>query len=179
MSEAKPGKEIVSLDPFEDALLRLPLEVRNQVPEDTSLEMVRAASKFYELAAAMPAVSGDASADILLRVFNATAFDEVDQAWRTTPDEELFDRDMEILEATLHPSEFAGAMPVYAYVSAVDVKDGQVIGFSDGSMFVLAQLAQLYNLGVVPGVIVRLIRSKRPTAKGFYPHHLAIMGKRA
>jgi hypothetical protein len=163
---------------LEYAGLMLPESVAKQLPEDTSHALVRAASKFYELAAALPSAGDDASADILLRIFDSPDWSSIGDAWDTTPKAEIFDRDHELIGATLHPSDYAGAMPVYAYVEAVDVKTGEKIGYANGGVFCLAQLAFLASTNKLEGVLVRLVKAQRASRSGYFPYHYVPLGHR-
>jgi hypothetical protein len=154
----------------------LPADVVAQLPEDTSTEMVAAASKFYERAAAMPSAGEDPTADMLMRIFDISTWDELADPWETTPKDEIFGRELMIAGGVLHPSEFAGAMPVYAYVTATDPKTGEDVGFACGGLFVLAQLAKAHAEGWFP-MLMKLVKATRPTRKGFYPYHFVPVGR--
>lgn len=157
----------------------LPADVAEQLPDDVSAEMVRAASKFYELASALPSVGEDASADILLRIFSSESWEEIGDAWDTTPKAEMFRRTHELIAATLHPSDYAGALPVYAYVEGVDVDTGEKIGYSNGGMFCLAQLAWLAAAGKLEGCMVQLVKADKPSRSGYFPYHYVPVGHTA
>jgi hypothetical protein len=169
-------RDDIGVSTLELAQRLLPPDVASQLPEDVSAEMVRAASKFYELAAALPSTGHDASADILLRIFDSASWDAIGDPWDTTPKAEMFDRTHELMSATLHPSDYAGAMPVYAYVEAVDIATGEQLGYSNGGIFCLAQLAYLAAVGKLEGIMVRLVRANKATRQGFFPYHYVPVG---
>lgn len=175
-------QEIATTTPPPDTLALakrlLPPDIAAQVPEDTSAELVKAASKFYELAAALPQAGDDASADILLRIFASEDWSRVGDAWDTTPKDDVFNRDHELISATLHPSDYAGVMPVYAYVEAVDPKTGEKIGYTNGGIFCLAQLAFLASVDKLEGCLVKLVRAQRASKSGYFPYHYVPIGHR-
>lgn len=156
----------------------LPPGIAEQLPEDVSAAMVQAASKFYEMAAALPSSGDDASADILLRIFDSEDWSRIGDAWDTTPKAEIFDVDHELISATLHPSDYAGAMPVYAYIEAVNPKTGEKIGYANGGIFCLAQLAYLAATGKLEGCLVRLVKATRASKQGYFPYHYVPLAHR-
>ncbi len=113
-----------------------------------------------------------------MRIFDSADWSAIGEAWDTTPKADMFGREHELLSATLHPSDHAGALPVYAYVESVDPKTGEKLGYSNGGMFCLAQLAFLASIGKLEGCLVKLVRAERATRGGFFPYHYVPIGHR-
>lgn len=99
------------------------------------------------------------SQEIMRRTLSASSLDEVlgDQPGMTSA-KELAGQPVEILDFTLRPSDYDDS-PIYMAIEAVNMTTGEHFTMSCGSRRVMAQVAKLKWLGVLPQP-VRIISDK-------------------
>ena len=114
--------------------------------------------------------SEDAAREIVARILDAQDFDAVLSTGSSTKAEDVLDVPFVLRDVRFQASGFEDGPPVYALIEAVDPETGETLTITCGSRNVMAQALRLKQLGALPTPkAVRIFRTDRPTASGFYP----------
>lgn len=110
------------------------------------------------------------SREIVLQLLGAESDEELEQFGNATGWRELEGTAVEIRGFRWRPSSFdEGGASVYLVVNATRLDTGDPIVLTTGSLNVMAQLANMARRGTLVGAVRELVRSEKPTQRGFYP----------
>lgn len=129
---------------------------------------------FAGMAMMIPTSEGNGAENIVLQILRATTWDELDNPWKTDKADEMIGIEVAIDSVTRHASSYADGLGIFLVIHGHEVKSGDEVYYTSGSVSVVAQLVRAYALGAFPLYTV-LRKADRPTEKGYYPHHLEIL----
>lgn len=131
----------------------------------------------YEaLIADVPVAGGAGLESMLLQIAAAQDARELDAPWRSSGLEEWANQPLVIRALRRMPSEFEGGLPFFLLVDAAVRATGETVTVTTGAVSVVAQLAKAWSLGAIPGLVVVPRIASRPSARGYYPMHLEVVG---
>lgn len=136
------------------------------------------ARKFADMAMLIPDETGDANERILAQVLAATTLDSLDDPWESTSAETLAGKQLLIRSCLRRPSDFRDGLGIFLVVDCLDVETGEAVIFTTSALAVVAQLVRAYALAELPA-FAEIVVAKRPTERGYHPHHLKFTGKPA
>ena len=130
----------------------------------------------YEaMAQSIPLAGADGYESILLQIIQADDPAALDAPWRADGLKAFIGHPLEVRGLRRMESEFAGGLPFFLIVDAVDLETGEVVTVTTGAVSIVAQLAKAFSLGAVPGWRVIPREADRPSSSVFYPQHLEAM----
>jgi len=133
---------------------------------------------FLPMVMMVPESEGDGADRIVLAILGAQSWEELSDPWNSERADRLVGVDIAIHTITRHVSSYAEGLGVFLVVHGKRLDTEEEMVFSTGSVSVVAQLVRAYALAAFP-VYAQLIKSDRPTAKGYYPMHLNISASAA
>ncbi len=83
--------------------------------------------------------------------------------------QELLDVPVRVEGFRWRPTDYEEGSSLYFVVFAYRVDDGEPIVLTTGSRNILAQLVNKAGRGVLTGTVVKAVKSKKATKRGFYP----------
>lgn len=110
----------------------------------------------------------EAGAAIAARILSAESADDVLTMAGTLSADDVLGKPFVLRDFRFMKSAHAEGSPVYALIEAAMIEDGEVVPITCGGRNVCAQIARLADLKALP-VEVKLVRTEKPTANGFYP----------
>jgi hypothetical protein len=131
---------------------------------------------FSAMALLIPEDESNAMESILQQVFGSSTWENLGDPWETATAEHLAGRTFLIERVTRHDSDFSGGIDLFLVVHAVEMRTGEQIVFSTGSLAVMAQLVRAHTAGWLP-LFAQLVIAERPTKDGFRPQHLKFVGQ--
>lgn len=130
---------------------------------------------FANLAERVPWNATDGIDGILGQIMAAQTVEQLADAWGSQNTENVLDRPLTVTGISKSPSEVGKELGFFLVVEYIDKTTGAQGVFTTGSISVVAQLCKAYVEGWMPlDVLVR--KADRPTADGFYPMHLELIG---
>jgi hypothetical protein len=114
---------------------------------------------------------------ILEAIAQAQSVADLDAPWRTHDAEQLAELPLTIRGITKAPSDYAGGLPWFLIVDAINETTGEAITFTTGSVNIVAQLVRTYTLGGFP-CRARVVIPTKATRNGFFPPHLEYLARR-
>lgn len=159
MTEVRRGQE--DMDEQQGLLDRLPAELVRQ---------------FSEMAMMLPETESDSGASIIEAILGAVDVQDLDAPWDTKDPDALLNEWQIITEASRSLSTYKESLGVFLVVTAVLENTGEEITWTSGSMAVVAQLVKAYAADHFP-LRAKLVRADKPTASGYWPHHLVVHDK--
>jgi len=133
---------------------------------------------FASMAMAVPDGDESGAEQIILAILNAKSWDELDDPWNSARADALLNVELRIDSLTRRPSSFADGLGIFLVVHGIRMDTKEPAVWTTGSVGTVAQLVKAYMLGALPLYAV-LRQAERPTERGYYPHHLEIMGSGA
>lgn len=131
--------------------------------------------KIEQAVLALPTEDGNGSERIYEQLLAATSIDELNKPWAATSGKALEGKTLQIHKLTRRPSAFSDGPAIFLVVESTDIKTGEVVVWTTSSVAVIIQLAQAYNLGIMP-ITAEVVVAERPTERGFHPYHLNVIG---
>lgn len=131
-------------------------------------------ARFDEMVAGIPDAGGAGMEGILTMIAAATRPEQLDAPWSADGLGEYVGKRLTVTGLRKMASEYDGGLPWYLIVTGTD-QTGADFTATTGSVSVVGQLIRAHAGGWLPlGVIPRLAR--KPSANGYYPMHLDIVG---
>jgi hypothetical protein len=143
------------------------------ITQELSPELI---ATFSQMALLIPEDETNAMESILGQIFGAETWENLGDPWDTATAEQLAGKTFLIERVTRHDSDLAGGIGVFLVVHAVEMRTGEQIVFSSGSLAVMAQLVRAHTAGWLP-LFAQLVIAERPTKDGFRPQHLKFVGQ--
>lgn len=140
-----------------------PLPIRSEVVE-----------AYESMLASVPEAGDSGYESILEAIALATDASQLDAAWRSAGFEELAGIPLTVRGIRKVRSEFAGGLPWFLVVDAVNETSGEPLTLTTGAVSVVAQLTKAWALQAFP-LRVRPVVAERPSSSGYYPQHLEIL----
>jgi hypothetical protein len=140
---------------------------------ELSAELV---ATFSQMAMIIPESDENAMEQIMLQVLQAGSWEQLSDPWETDNAEKLAGKTILIERVTRHKSDIAGGLGIFLVAHGIDMKSGEKMVFSSGSLGVMAQLVRAHTAGWLP-LFAQLIIAERATADGFRPQHLKFVGQ--
>ena len=134
----------------------------------------RVLAVFAERATAIPAMEDGGQSDILLQIFAAKTWQEVDKPWQTSRVDDLIGKTLRVTSVRRLPSRYKDGLGVFLVVKMVDVRDQKEYVKATGAISVVGQFVQLYFMGAT-AVTIKWHQSEMPTEDGYFPQHLEIV----
>jgi hypothetical protein len=134
------------------------------------------ATQFAQMAMMIPSETGDAVENILAAVLAAPSWEKLADPWESADAEALVGKMLCIQSLVRRPSDFRDGLGVFLVVHATDVKSGEAVTFTTGSVSVVGQLVRAYAMGWLP-IYAEMIVATRQTESGYRPHHLKFLGR--
>lgn len=132
-------------------------------------------ARVRELVADIPEADAGGAEAIVEQLIAATTIDDLNAPWDGTSGRKMAGKTLVVQGIHARPSQYEGGAGIFLVALAVDAKTGEKATFTTSALAVVLQLAQAYRLGMFP-VTVEIVVAERPTARGFYPYHLRIVG---
>lgn len=131
---------------------------------------------FAQMAVSIPeADDSEAYEAIVLKLLGATDVDGMNAPWDTSAAESLTGYRLKIEGIERRQSDYAGGLGLFLVCKGVNLGTGEPFTLTTGSVSVVAQLARAWHLGAFP-VIAELVIADTPTANGYRPQHLKVIG---
>jgi hypothetical protein len=131
---------------------------------------------FAQMAVSIPeADDSEAYEAIVLKLLGATDVDGLNAPWDSNSAEDLTGYRLKIESIQRRASDYAGGLGLYLVCKGVNMGTGEPFTLTTGSVSVVAQLARAWHLNGFP-VIAELVIADTPTANGYRPQHLNIVG---
>jgi hypothetical protein len=132
-------------------------------------------ARFAEMVALLPRADDDdgGAERIIEAILNAQTWEDLDAPWRARGGEAYKDVPQRILGAKIRPSDFGQGLGVYVVVDAVDMRNGESITWTTGSVSIVAQLVRAHCVGAFP-LLATLRVAERPSKAGNFPQHLEV-----
>lgn len=123
----------------------------------------------------VPTENGAGMEGMLSRLLAATSIADLNKPWESTSGRLLAGRTLSIRGIIQRPSTFAGGVTIFLVVDSVDMKTGEEVTWTTSAIMTVMQLVMAYKLGFFP-LTAEVVVAERPTAGGFYPYHLNVVG---
>jgi len=133
---------------------------------------------FLPMVMMVPESEGDGADRIVMAILGAKSWDELSDPWNSEKADSLNGVDIAIHTITRHVSSYAEGLGVFLVCHGRRQDTDEEFVFSTGSVSTVAQLVRAYALRAFP-LWGRLVKSDRPTARGYYPMHLDIVASSA
>jgi hypothetical protein len=141
--------------------------------KELSAELV---ATFSQMAMIIPEGDDNAMEQIMLAVLAAGSWEQLSDPWETDNAERLAGKTLLIERVTRHPSDIAGGLGIFLVAHGTDMRSGEKVVFSTGSLGVMAQLVRAHTAGWLP-LFAQLVIAERATKDGFRPQHLKFVGQ--
>lgn len=147
--------------------------------QDTAGELViseEVRAMFASMVVAVPdADDGEGQNRILLTLLNATNWDDLDAPWDSQGGKAYDGQEQRIDSIMRRPSRFAGGLGFFLVVTAELSDTKEKIVWTTSSLSITVQLVKAYTMGVLP-ILAKLVVADTPSARGYFPQHLEILG---
>ena len=125
------------------------------------------------MATMIPAESGSGAEDILRQILSAETWEQLSQPWETSSVDDLLGRRLMLTHAVRRPSTFGQGLGIFLVLHMVDIRTGEKVVKTTGSLAVVGQVCRAYAIGAMP-LEVEWCRAERPTEAGYFPQHLKV-----
>jgi hypothetical protein len=130
---------------------------------------------FADMAVTIPEEDEDASARILEQVLLAQSWEDLSNPWQSSDMKALKGKTLRLDAPKRLPSTFEGGLGIFLVVPYTDTDTGDKGVLTTSSWSVVGQLVRAWTLKSFP-LIAEVVVADRPTKRGYYPHHLNIIG---
>lgn len=131
--------------------------------------------RYSKMAETIP-MGGDGTGleSILAQLERADSPEMLASPWESVGGKAVLGHHLEVTTLKRLPSTYAGGLPFFLVVTAVDHTTGELVTFTTGAVSVAAQLVVAHAKGWVP-LHCTLVESERETALGYKPQHLRVL----
>lgn len=139
-------------------------------PDGTELTDPGVTESLILLVSELPdAEDDDGQERVLAQLLAAESPEDLNRPWVPIGIEQQMDTPFQILRVTRRPSDFQDGIGVYVLIHAIDVRSGEPVVRSTGSINIIAQLIMAHTRGWLPlTAIPRGPKRPKPGRKGPY-----------
>lgn len=137
------------------------------------------AERFRDMLLTLPVGDGtQATEQIISALLAAVDVDSLNAPWEGGDIDPLLGRTIVIDSAQVWKSDYADGIGAFLRCEGVDAETGEVIGFTTGSLAIVAQVTAAHVNDLLPIRCIP-IRAERKTQRGYQPERLEVLSTRA
>lgn len=130
---------------------------------------------FESMLSAIPEVSEDSYADILMQIAGAESAEDLDKAFDGDSLRDFIGCHILVNSLKRAESDFTGGLGQFLIINFTRLDTGESLVATTGAVSIVAQLAVAFNKNMLP-LRCMVIQKDKPTKNGFYPMHLKTSG---